>query len=131
MANWLQYVMASTTLGTIPLTNVISDFKSVNAPSEAWLTNSHLGSGFGAGTTTRPVHYSFDTPVGVDAGEQCGRMVYSDFHVDTEDTPSGKFPAGCSGTKKLSAQEKVLEFMLFDLGSCIGTQSPINVVCQA
>jgi hypothetical protein len=129
MANWLQYVNATTTLGTIPMNNVISDFKGVNPPSEAWISNSHILNPSGAGNVTRPIHYSFDTPVDVDAGLQCGRMVYSDFHVDQEDTPSGKFPAGCT-SRKLTPQEKVLEFMLYDLGSCIGTQSPIPVVCQ-
>lgn len=61
--------------------------------------------------------YSFDTPVG--SANACGRVVYSAFHVDEVDTRKGEaFPTYCVGTE-LTPQEKVLAFMLFDLGACI------------
>ena len=63
---------------------------------------------------------TFNVPVGAAPASQCGRIVYSDFHVSASALGGGgtTFPTGCNGGD-LSAQEKALEFMLFDLTSCI------------
>jgi hypothetical protein len=61
-------------------------------------------------------HFTFNTPVG--GASQCGHAIFSDFHVANEtNTNSTPFPQEC--TKTFSAQEKILEYMIFDLASCV------------
>jgi hypothetical protein len=93
-------------------------------PSQPWITSDPSGM---AGQT---MYFSFDTPVtlnppppGPDAGggpALCGRAVFSDLHVagDPLTNDSSPPPTGCAATD-LSPQEKALEFMLFDLSSCV------------
>jgi hypothetical protein len=71
------------------------------------------------------MYLSFDTPVNApptDAGtpNYCGRAVFSDLHVSGDPTTSDSPPPpdGCD-SGDLSSQEKALEFMLFDLSSCV------------
>jgi len=71
--------------------------------------------------------YAFNTPVGADADNVCGRVLYSAFHVAVgQSTGSSYFPYHCS-TGALTAQEKVLEFMLFDLSSCVSVGDPPGI----
>ncbi len=130
-----------------------------NPASQPWITTQpEADSGV---TQTQTMYFSFDTPVGgipADGGvSYCGRSVFSDLHVSDDpsnmDTPNGSCdgidpngtggcadagppdqppPAGCAMTD-LAPQEKVLEFMLFDLASCVvpddvnpPTSIPIN-----
>jgi len=80
--------------------------------------------------TDTPLHYPFDTPVGTPPASQCGRVLYSDFHVTNVSTSSSvDYPSECN-TNPMTAQEKVLEFMIFDLASCIaGTPPPPPPTC--
>jgi hypothetical protein len=67
-------------------------------------------------------HFTFNTPVGLPVDRQCGRVIFSDFHVRNAGNARGDgFPANCKADAPLSPQEKTLEFMIFDLSSCIGT----------
>jgi hypothetical protein len=104
-----------------------------NTSSQAWITSDASGM---AGST---MYLSFDTPVNAPLGDggvpaYCGRAVFSDLHVAgnpaTKDNPPP--PNGCADAD-LSPQEKALEFMLFDLSSCVipdtvppGTGVPIG-----
>ena len=71
-------------------------------------------------------HFTFNTPVG---GGTCGHAIFSDFHVSqiangAASTAGMVFPAEC--TTNFSAQEKILEYMVFDLASCA---SPLTPTC--
>jgi hypothetical protein len=101
-----------------------------NTPSQPWISADSASTNPGA-----TMYFSFDTPVKPaplpdgGAGPYCGRAVFSDLHVSGDpsekDTGNSKGkgggsppPAGCDNTD-LSPQEKALEFMLFDLSSCV------------
>ncbi len=120
-AQWLMNVNASTTLGLVPLTGVASDLTTVSMPaSQAWIdvdaNNVKL--------------FSFNTPLGVQPKNQCGRAVYTDLHVagaGGETFPSGCMPAPGA---PLTAQQKALEFMLLDLTSCIQSDATTPVAPQ-
>ncbi len=77
------------------------------------------------------LHYTFNTPWGAASANQCGRVLYSDFHVSIGNTNGTTFPAECGNPlPALTAQEKVLAFFLFDLTSCIEpTQPPPPPTC--
>jgi hypothetical protein len=79
------------------------------------------------------LHTTFNTPLNPtkdDMGEPnyCGRVVFSDFHVSGSEVSdsNGTFPTTCK-SGELTTQEKALVFMLFDLSSCIqsDTQPPV------
>jgi hypothetical protein len=122
-AQWLKNTGASATLGSINLDTLRNDFTAVsavpataeNTPAQKWLT----------ATTpfSAPVHYTFDTPIAYAPNslpaKQCGRVLYSDFHVSDATSEGQTFPTECAAAA-LTAQEKTLEFMLFDLASCLG-----------
>ena len=74
--------------------------------------------------TTRPrsiQHFTFNTPIGAPPDKQCGRVVFSQFHVTEADGPvifpDPVFPGVCDD-QPLTPQEKALEFMLFDVSAC-------------
>jgi hypothetical protein len=108
LADWLKNVGATPTYGQIDLTGTFARSTSVNPPTQAWIKNS---------STIQ--HFTFNTPVGAADAMQCGRVVYSSFHV-ASGGGFGTIPTSCD-TKPLTPQEKVLEFMLFDLASCVQT----------
>jgi hypothetical protein len=109
MQEWLVNVGASTVPGEIDIHEPRDNIASVD-PSQAqqWITLKGL-----------PVveYLSFNTPQPAPDDQKCGRVVYSDLHVSSGEG-WGPWPSGCTN-HPLSAQEKALEFMLFDLSSCI------------
>jgi hypothetical protein len=96
-----------------------------NTHSQEWIKSA-------SGVPNETMYFSFDTPVNAaaqpDGGppNYCGRTVFSDLHVagnpstsDSTNLATGSPPpTGCQEAD-LSPQEKALEFMLFDLSSCV------------
>jgi hypothetical protein len=113
LAQWLQAIGATTTLGQVQVGTLRNDFLGVLGASSSWLTVTDFTLG------TVPLHYTFDTPVGAAPANQCGRVLYSDFHAEDATTTGSTFPAECT-TTGMTAQEKMVEHMLFDLDDCLG-----------
>jgi hypothetical protein len=120
--DWLVNVNASTKAGQLDLMAVEHSVDTVDPTfARRWIYGTDPDGKLGGNRVPDMVQYfSFTTPVGA---PECGRMVFSDVHVsfgggDYADVP---FPERCKASPdgELSAQEKALEFMIFDLSSCI------------
>jgi hypothetical protein len=109
-AQWLMATGASTSLGQLTVSDLRYNATGTNPPSTRWV--------HGTNTSTPALfHYTFNTPVGVPEPQQCGKVLFSDFHV-AGNSGGQQFPGECS-TSTFNAQQKALEFMLFDLSSCV------------
>ncbi len=121
LSSWLASpaVGASAVAGQIPLQQLRSDVDAVVAPGRRWLSISDATQG------VVPVLFGFDTPLGAAQDQTCGRVLFSDFHpaVTTGTVAGSTFPAACAGGG-MTPQEKLLEFMLLDLGSCLEPDAP-------
>lgn len=126
-AEWMQNVGGSTTLGQFNITQPRHDVTAINGqpPNDPVATRWVYANNPGV-----VEYYSFNTPVGTTSDKQCGKVVFSDLHVAAGDSTGGTFPGNCNN-KTLTAQEKALVFLLFDLSSCIQNDStppppPVN-----
>ena len=63
---------------------------------------------------------SIETPILSPPETSCGRVIFSDFHASVTAPPSTTFPGECDPDLTLTAEEKALAFMLFELTSCTG-----------
>ena len=120
-ADWLVTTGASATRGQVSLDEMRYGVTAAAPPATTWLAGTNSG---------QPAvgQYSFTTPYAPrdagagDAGasQACGKVAFSDYHeaLSSPNADAGVFPSECvSGP--MSAQEKALEFLLFDLTSCI------------
>jgi len=119
LADWLFEVGASPTVGQINIpssnfgTPIVQNGLAPSSPAQEWI---------GKGSTGR--YYSFNTPVGIKTEEQCGRFVFSDIH--SNGSGGGAYLSKCSAS--LSAVQQALEFMFFDLSSCVQDETKPPVV---
>ena len=116
---WLKAVGALSGTG-INLTGVADSVGGVTkGTTDQWIYDS---------SSSDTKYLSFNTPIGgipVDAGEAngkeyCGKAVFTDLHAGG--APSGDVPGACKKTP-LSAQEKALEYLFFDLSACVHDES--------
>ncbi len=124
LATWLVNVGASGVKGTLSIQQAQHSIDAVDTTRATnWITAygaKDVGP-MGGSTIPSAVQYmSFNTPVG--STSQCGRFVLTDIHVDStknpaNDSSSSPFPNRCGGISSLTAQQKALEFMIFDLSS--------------
>jgi hypothetical protein len=110
-ADWLEFVGASPAgHGMIDLFDVKHPAMAAIPPSQQWISDA-----------TGVPYFSFNTPLTAAPEAQCGRLVHTGIHVGVEaltGDKEGPFPSGCK-SQALTAQEKALEFLLFDLSSCV------------
>jgi hypothetical protein len=121
LAQWMMNVQGSTVLGTVPITQDASNTEVAMAAgppySQRWIYAPTQNDTVLFLSATTPIPNKMDMKPNA-----CGRAVLSDLHVSAggkgSDTPNTPFPMGCV-TTTLSPREKVLEFMLFDIASCV------------
>jgi hypothetical protein len=128
LIDWMMNVGGSTTRGEVVLrqnaNQTTVDAVAGGNISQRWI--------YAADRNPQAVTYlQANTPVPPAGSGQCGKVVLSDLHVSSgaagdtnSDQPNMPFPTGCV-TTELSPQEKVLEFMLFDIASCVSPIIPI------
>jgi hypothetical protein len=120
LGEWLANTHALNDAGTLPIVSADNEVGAVNnPPAQEWIHDNK---------DNATQFFSFDTPTDAkpnDAGvvQYCGRIVFSDLHVSSASTDDlskedTAVPSGCADAD-LSPQEKALEFMLFDLASCV------------
>ena len=117
LAQWMINVQGSTTLGTVTIAQDAST-RLIDAAAGAPISQQWIYA-----STLMPPSVQFLSATTPIPGGTCGRAVISDLHVTAGDKNSGDqpnmpFPTGCV-TTTLAPREKVLEFMLFDIASCV------------
>jgi hypothetical protein len=127
LSQWLGTVGALLPNGELPVQapRYNADVSSANTASQTWLVEDPDASAPGA-----PQAFSFNTPLGAPSPSQCGQVVYTAMHVSgaSSDDP-GDFPVPdeCA-MGDLSPQEAALEFLVFNLSSCV---TPVAQAPQA
>jgi hypothetical protein len=107
-ASWLENVGASPGNGQLTIHEGRQDLTTVGANTQYWMTAHNTTPPFGKSGNFDP-HFTFNTQYGADAGAQCGRVVFSDFHVTADalvgngnpkcyDTASCGFGQTCTGS---------------------------------
>lgn len=115
LAQWLQNAGATylNQPDQIAVDTVRHDLTDVIPPTQSWLTLNDSASGY-------PVlQLTFNTPVGAPAANQCGRVLFNEYHVVNLNKQTDQFPTECGPKGAMSAQEEMLEYALFDLSAFV------------
>jgi hypothetical protein len=120
LAEWLHEIGASSTLGSIELEDEAIRATAVNEPAVAWISASN----------GNPVYFTVNTPISNPDGtptepeQQCGRAVLTGLHVMDPSNAAPATLAECGqGAGTLTAQQKAVEFLFFDLSACVTDDS--------
>jgi hypothetical protein len=119
-ADWLQANGTTSTYGQIVLVETRPDVLAVSAGATRWIYN--------AASVNDPnyasSYLSLNTPVTAPVQNQCGRAVFSDVHLSGGLTIPGPFPNECNAiANDHGTNERALEFLFFDLSSCVQDDS--------
>jgi hypothetical protein len=130
--DWLRQIHALGALGApadqLPLQQSRQNVASYNNPPVTSWIEAANPPGDSRAMPGLSAYFSFDLRMGELV---CGRVVYSDLHAGAASgdygnalstsgaTTNGIVPDQCNATAKLSPQEAVLEYMLFNLVSCL------------
>ncbi len=133
-SNW-RHLVESVNTGTVRLAYGDSRAAPVNhptctatgtspyaTPSAGTMDCNDTGYGWGGPMVAA---YQFDTPWGVPAANQCGRVVVAESHVSksTGTDQNTAFPSTCD-TSAMNGEEKAFEFLLFNATQCVGLVTP-------
>lgn len=126
-ADWVELVNAqaashTTAVPRIRINVVRRDMNSVIPPAQRWVYGSS------GNTTGIPFQYTFNTPTNAAPANQCGRVLFSDFHVIDASASGSTWPNYCARAP-MNPQEKVFEYLIFDLSSCIAPDVPPPQMC--
>jgi hypothetical protein len=113
LQTWLQNLTPPILPGQMELNTLRVDTNGVIAPTQSWLT---LNSGL-AGNPNPVMQFVFDTPIATSGQtlNQCGRVLFNEYHVENGSSSASRlFPTECT-TGAMNPQEKLLEYMLFEL----------------
>ncbi len=103
-ASWLVANNATTTMGSIPLTDVTSSLSAVSPPAQSWIK--------------KPGAVTFFTVPTPTSGPTCGQVAFTDLHVMGISGGGQTFPNACPAAGGLNAQQKALEFQIFEMSAC-------------
>jgi hypothetical protein len=127
LADWLVTVGATPTRGQLSIAQPRASMRTAIAPSQDWISVPMNKSDM---DNPALQYMTFNTPLASAAEDQCGRVVDTDLHVGAPVTENGMmqggdtsspdtpYPGGCRDTP-MSPQIKALEFIFFDLSSCV------------
>lgn len=116
LATWLQHVGGSRVPGQLEVTDPRYTCQAVDPDKAQALVSVDPASG-----KTGVQDLQFTTPQQIPEADRCGKVVFSDMHVSAGSTSKAAvpFPGGCSADD-LTAQEKALAFLFFDINACVG-----------
>jgi len=117
LAQWLGAAGVLLADGELPIQQARhnADLSSANTATQSWLAADADASAPGASQA-----FSFNAPLDAPPASQCGQVVYTAMHVGaaSNDIPGLPVPDECA-TDNLSPQEMALEFLVFNLSSCV------------
>jgi hypothetical protein len=119
-ATWLVNTGASTTRDHLDVVDARYTLKSVTSgKAEQWVYVDPAHPLLTGVTGVQDM--LFTTPQDQPPGNRCGKVVFSDMHVSSDSSSKSgtAYPGGCSSAP-LTAQEKALAFIFFDISSCVG-----------